>query len=632
MWKIKPLSVFCLTISIISLGVLALILAQYLRPDITLPAYDPDNDYVASVLEETKSEVLNSVYEYEEVPLQLHYTYTEIVAPIYDSVRSFHNGYAVVGMGSVWNDEMLYRERGSYGLIDREGNLILPIIYDSINTIIIDDCVVAIVTYDGKRGILDVNGNEILPLIYTRVSIRDNFAVVTYGIGDDRASGLLNLSTGEFAIPKGQYVAVSDLISEGRTWVTLGPENRWRWGLVDIDSGQLLTSMIYAGSGLSSPPGSFRNGVVLAYRDVGVGRKAGLLDINGNEITAFIYDDAFISWGDFVGVSYDGRWGSIDTEGNYIIEPMFDSRIQLSARGGDFWYSIVRFDGFVGVWDVIEGRLVATDIYHEVFRLYSNLVIVRYGEWPDISEGVINIETGEHVIPLGYMHFGNNSIRNGLILASKGNWGSDYRMGIIDIRTGEIVADFIYDDLRWEYGVERDYIIFINDAEWELRNWDGYEFYALLGGLYGIMDSCGNVIVPAIYSFIHYMHESSDLFVVALSCEQNGTKMGVINGSGEVVLPIEYTHIGSFWRSSGLHTNFAPVNIGAEWVWNPGADSYDGFGGGYELMGGKWGFIDANGNLVVPVELEYDLVNPVIDGMAAVMRDGKWGFIAVRPG
>jgi len=106
--------------------------------------------------------------------------------------------------------------------------------------------------------------------------------------------------------------------------------------------------------------------------------------------------------------------------------------------------------------------------------------------------------------------------------------------------------------------------------------------------------------------------------------------MGVINSDGEIVLPIVYTYVGQFFHTPGFSTDFAPVNIGAELVWDNSVESYWGWGD-YALIGGKWGFIDTSGNLIIPAELEYDLVYPIVDGMAAVRRDGKWGFVAVRP-
>lgn len=594
----------------------------------TVPLYESDSNCVVAMPEETP----NNVPEYEDASVPLHFTATEIVAPIFDSVRAFRNGYAVVGMGQVWNDEEWSWERGLYGLIDREGNLVLPIIYDRIGDIrdteIVDNCVFVIVTYDGKSGILSVHGDEILPIIYTRVSIHDNLASVSYGTGSSRTAGLFNLLTGEFVIPKGEYVAIGTFINENRAWVTLGPANGWRWGLVDTNNGELLTPMVYTGHGTTSSPNSFRNGMALAFRDIGSGRRAGFLDVNGSEITEFIYDDASGPWNGIAEVNYNGRWGLVDTEGAYVIEPIFDSmrHLQQYVWHADFRYFPVSHNGVQGIWDMAEGRLTVPHMNGVIADIYSNFAIIRYGNWS--VAGILNIETDEYVIPLGYMHFGNNTLRNGLTPASKGSRGSDYRMGIVDIRTGEIVADFIYDDLSWQQGVERDYLIFRTGAEWERNSWDGDYFYALADGFFGVMDSCGNIIIPAIYSFIRYMHGSSDLFAVTLSCKQNGTKMGVINSSGEIVLPIVYTHVGHFFHPLGFRTSFAPINIGAEWVWDNSVESYWG-DGGYELIGGKWGFIDTNGNLVIPVELEYDIVLPVVEGMAAVRRDGKWGFIAV---
>jgi len=511
------------------------------------PIYDSGNNYTVTMPEEASY-----------VPP--HFTATEIVAPIFDTVRSFSNGYAVVGMGQVWNDEEWRWERGLYGLIDKDGNLVLPIIYDRIgdiiDTVAVDDCVFVIVRYNGKSGLLTVRGDEILPIIYTRVSIHNNLAVVSYGEGHRRTAGLFNISTGEFVIPKGTYVAIG----------------------------------------------------------------------------TFIYDDAFGPWNGIAEVNYNDRWGLVDTEGNYVLEPIFDSmrHLQQYVWRTDFRYFPVSHNGVQDIWDMAEGRLAVSHMSSVILDIYSTFAIVRYGQWYDGLEGVINIETGEYVIPLGHMHFGNNNLRNGLTLVSEGSWGSYYKKGVVDIRTGEIVADFIYDDLRWEQGIERDYIIFQIGAERERRSWDGDYFYALLDGLFGVMDSYGNIIIPPIYSFIQHMHNSSDLFAVTLSCKQNGTKMGVINGSGEIILPIAYTHVGQFFHTPGFSTNFAPINIGAEWVWDNSVASYWG-DGGHELRGGKWGFIDTSGNLIIPAELEYDLVYPVVDGMAAVRRDGKWGFVAVRP-
>jgi len=637
--KFRRIAICCFVFTVIALGVYVFIPIQHQNaddvPSVYAPVHDSDNYYAVATPEQNRDVLVLThaipvfdcdcvipIPEESPNPEPRHYIHTEVVPPMFDSVRGFRNGFAVVGMGGIWNDEEWRWERGLYGLIDREGNLVLPIIYDSIGTaIVVDNCIFVTATYDGKQGILTVHGDEILPLIYSRVSVRNNFAVATYGTGDNRTTGLFNLSTREFVIPKGIYMAISDFISEDRTWVTLGVANGWRWGAVDMNSGELLTPMVYTGHATTGAPGWFSNGVISANIDVDGGREAVFLDIDGNQITQFAFDAAHGR--NFSHVQRNNRWGIADTEGNYIVEPMFDTSMGRQVRGEDFWYATVRLEGFAGIWDILEGRLVVPNIYSAIDGIYANSAIVRYGDW--WTAGVLNIETGEYIIPLGYMNFGNDDLRNGLIPASKGTAGNDLRVGLVDIQTGEVMADFIYDDLRWVGSIARDHIIFRTGAEWVRRSWDGEEFYALEGGFFGVMDAYGNIIIPAIYSDIRYMHDSSGLFAVS-----NGTNWGIINSNGEVVLPIEYTHIGQFWHPPGFGADLAPVNIGAQLVWDNSADSYEGFGD-YVLRGGKWGFIDTSGNLVIPAELEYDLVYAVTNGMAAVMRDGKWGFVAVTP-
>jgi len=143
--------------------------------------------------------------------------------------------------------------------------------------------------------------------------------------------------------------------------------------------------------------------------------------------------------------------------------------------------------------------------------------------------------------------------------------------------------------------------------------------------LWGLLDVYGNEVVPAKYVNIH--HFEDDLFVV----ESAGRYLGIINTLGEIVLPLEFTHIGTFrFPRLGHEVQFAPVNIGAEWIRRYDTDYSDGFGHhNYEMRGGLWGFIDIRGNLVVPPSLEYDIVRPVFDGMAAVILDGKWGFVPI---
>jgi len=125
--------------------------------------------------------------------------------------------------------------------------------------------------------------------------------------------------------------------------------------------------------------------------------------------------------------------------------------------------------------------------------------------------------------------------------------------------------------------------------------------------------------------------------------------LGYINTQGEIVIPIEYRHLQTFYAYRG-----APIFVDGL----AGIYSMDDGGVGFfndmgELIipfsfsdarnfseglvavrsespeGDRWGFMDREGNLVIP--FDFDLTSDFSDGLAAVMagdwETGKWGFI-----
>ena len=64
-------------------------------------------------------------------------------------------------------------------------------------------------------------------------------------------------------------------------------------------------------------------------------------------------------------------------------------------------------------------------------------------------------------------------------------------------------------------------------------------------------------------------------------------------------------------------------------------DTYDGFINNWSgnaifgvKKGGKWGYIDGYGKVIIP--LEYEEVGNFSEGLAAVRKDGKWGYINLK--
>ena len=50
---------------------------------------------------------------------------------------------------------------------------------------------------------------------------------------------------------------------------------------------------------------------------------------------------------------------------------------------------------------------------------------------------------------------------------------------------------------------------------------------------------------------------------------------------------------------------------------------------GHEIAYGRWGIINRAGQIVIPAELAFERVMQTTEGLTAVQRDGKWGFIRI---
>ena len=69
----------------------------------------------------------------------------------YDDIRKYNNDRACV------------ERDGKFGYIDRDTEVVIPLIYDAAKDF---SDGVALVCLEGKWGCIDVNGNEVLPLQY----------------------------------------------------------------------------------------------------------------------------------------------------------------------------------------------------------------------------------------------------------------------------------------------------------------------------------------------------------------------------------------------------------------------------------------------------------------------------------
>ncbi len=116
---------------------------------------------------------------------------------------------------------------------------------------------------------------------------------------------------------------------------------------------------------------------------------------------------------------------------------------------------------------------------------------------------------------------------------------------------------------------------------------------------WGYEDSNGNLVIK------HNYNEAL-AFVDGRAKVRKGDKWGYINTSGQEVIPFKYTEIGT-WND-----NRAKVAVGGK--------EKDGV-----LTDAKYGFISYTGEILV--KPEYDKIGPFENGVAYVVKGGKYGYI-----
>jgi hypothetical protein len=142
---------------------------------------------------------------------------------------------------------------------------------------------------------------------------------------------------------------------------------------------------------------------------------------------------------------------------------------------------------------------------------------------------------------------------------------------------------------------------------------------------YFAYDFTGNIAAVALHDGWYYIDKSGNILKIRSFIYDNGPdyfkedlarftlegKIGFLNEKGEVVIePLKFNFVSPFFDS------LAVVCFGCKEVRE---DEHA------LLKGGKWGYIDRTGKIVIP--LKFEAAEPFQNGKARVMLNGKWTFI-----
>ena len=216
-----------------------------------------------------------------------------------------------------------------------------------------------------------------------------------------------------------------------------------------------------------------------------------------------------------------------------------------------------------------------------------------------------------------------------------------------------------------KYGVVSEKGTIILPLKYSFINSNKNGYTVKLNGKVGLFNLEGKEIIPISYHWIYTDEIDDNILIVA---ELNG-KEGYINTKNEWVIPATYRDAFAFRQGLAKVRevrDYIYINLKGEPVIQdfdanviePSDNTYivgvrkeckymvyDLNGNlldTYNLLrnnwsddaifavkkGGKWGYIDGYGKVIIP--LEYEKVGDFSEGLAAVRKDGKWGYINLK--
>lgn len=280
------------------------------------------------------------------------------------------------------------KQNKKWGLIDSEGEIVLPPEYDAIGEF--KRFGYAIMQKDGGVGMLNRFGFEIIPPLYNDIKVLDSTLVAVMEQGDWM---VINLQQ-EIILPKG-YERIQIWDHQFLAYMKNG-----KWGIVD-KFGNTISQPIYDDIRWES------KALFLTTK----GDKIGLLSAEGEKILDNVAEEIKVFNDSLYFFKEGSHWGAVDHTGNIVIATRYDNfkklsdtYIKLIANNKFFIYSLAcrniithgQFDDYypfskryvivkkerqLGLIDWC-GRMILSPKYYEIQSYGRKLFRVNYqGKW-----------------------------------------------------------------------------------------------------------------------------------------------------------------------------------------------------------------------------------------------------------
>lgn len=416
------------------------------------------------------------------------------------------------------------------GLMDKNGNILIPPTYDFIGDFIDGLAIVNI----GKSsrfcgyGIIDMSGKLITEgVAYSSVKIFYHGLFAIYKDGRFIIKKINDVTFAKEFNEIGKYDEEFICVSKDGEWGLINYEGEEvipiKYGeIVDFSKKNIHVKIHKLGNKIAEidwegneiyPIRRVENAWI--YESM-LNMRCGLMDETHNPITNLEYFKIEHLYGDYFKALKDDNWGIIGSKGNVILSFEYDAIYHISEG----YSKIAKGKSWNNKWGVVdpEGDIIIPIDFYEILGINNQIVQVRKEKYGKIAQ--FNFK-GEEIYT--YKKCGDIIIYESSILGKSGLMDSEYRP----------ITDLIFDEVTGTR--TNDYIVKKKSK-------------------YGIITYSGNVIVPLKYDRI--IEKGGGFFCVR---ERANGFWGLINYSNTVVIPLKYDAIGD------IEMNVVNVKKGRSW-------------------------------------------------------------------
>lgn len=481
-------------------------------------------------------------------------------------------------------------------------------------------------TTNEKVGVIDKEGNKIIEPIYTSIYIPNQAKDVFVCFTDDENYQVLN-SKGKdiFANYESVYpIVISDTTLEMEKNV-LSYEKDGKYGLIDY-SGKELSKPIYDSvSSLTNKPGC-----ILVKKD----GLYGVVDSNGNIVIEAKYNtikgdeyssetEGYTKTGYIISERTDTGiiYGYINYEGKMLIEPKYESITRCLEYEEDDIYLVFMNNGKKGV---IKNKKIIIKPKYQSIKYYNvaDIFVVnkngKYGFYQNNGDEILEPIYTEYSLAGNYISVKKDDTM--MLFDTHGNLinTNNYKSIIETSNPSYFIAT---DDSNYYSIISKDMQIQDNYTNITYA-FDNFFIYTIEDGKSGVLNIYSGVEVEPEYDYIILLENAKALEA------RKGNEVDIYSEKFEKVLTMRdaiVEKVSDKYFSIYSDTEKQYIDNTGNLVEN--TDVYDNLKlYSYKADDGKWGFVDAQGNIVV--DCKYDRVTELNEyGFAGICQDERWGVI-----